>query len=58
MSLHPLDRPAWSALHGRQAQFALWRNSAVRFSRGIGMFVAAPDWTTTWCPSMTSVLTE
>jgi ribosomal protein S18 acetylase RimI-like enzyme len=41
LSSHVLDRPAWSALNGRQAEFAVWQGAAVRFSRGIGMFVAA-----------------
>jgi predicted GNAT family acetyltransferase len=42
LSSHILDQPAWSALNGRQAEFAIWQGSAVRFARGIGMFVAAP----------------
>jgi predicted GNAT family acetyltransferase len=42
LSFHVLDQPAWSALNGRQAEFAIWQGSAVRFARGIGMFVAAP----------------
>jgi predicted GNAT family acetyltransferase len=41
LSSHVLDQPAWSALNGRQAQFAIWQGSAVRFARGVGMFVAA-----------------
>lgn len=44
MAPHVLDRPAWSALNGRQAEFAIWQGSAVRFARGIGMFVAAPTY--------------
>ena len=42
MSSQVLDRPAWSALNGRQAEFAIWQGCAVRFARGIGMFVSAP----------------
>jgi predicted GNAT family acetyltransferase len=41
LSSHVLDRPAWSALNGRQGEFAIWQGCAVRFARGIGMFVAA-----------------
>ena len=58
LSGHPLDRPAWSALHGRQAQFAVWRGSAVRFRRGVGMFVAVPDWSQSSVDDVAGLIAE
>ncbi|HEY9236727.1 MULTISPECIES: GNAT family N-acetyltransferase [Phenylobacterium] len=40
---HPLDRPAWSALTGRQSVFAVAQGAARRFSPEYGLFAAAPD---------------
>ena len=40
---HPLDRPAWSALKGRQASFALGDARAARFAPAFGLFAAAAD---------------
>jgi len=40
---HPLDRPVWSMLTGRQAHLAEGDGSAVRIDRGYGVFGAAPD---------------
>ncbi len=40
---HPLDRPIWSALTGRQASLALTRGQAVRIRPDIGIFAAARD---------------
>lgn len=38
---HPLDRPVWSALQGRQAHLALRRGDAVRLRPDMGIFAAA-----------------
>lgn len=40
---HPLDRPVWSALTGRQSAISLQHGSAVRFSPEYGLFAATPD---------------
>lgn len=40
---HPLDRPVWSMLTGRQAHLAEGDGRAVRIDRGYGVFGAAPD---------------
>ncbi len=42
-SVHPLDRPVWSALTGRQSELALRQGSALRFAPDYGLFAAAPD---------------
>jgi hypothetical protein len=40
---HPLDRPVWSALNGRQASLARRDADARRFAPEYGPFGAAPD---------------
>lgn len=40
---HPLDRPVWSALTGRQAHLAVRQGQAHRFDPAIGLFAAIPD---------------
>lgn len=40
---HPLDRPVWHALTGRQASYSRRRGAAVRFAPDVGAFVAAED---------------
>lgn len=40
---HPLDRPVWSMLTGRQAHLAEGDERAVRIDRGYGVFGAAAD---------------
>ena len=40
---HPLDRPVWSALTGRQSHLARRQGAAVRFDPDFGLFAAAPD---------------
>lgn len=40
---HPLDRPIWNALTGRQADIALRAGAAVRLRPDIGIFAAAAD---------------
>jgi predicted GNAT family acetyltransferase len=40
---HPLDRPVWNALTGRQAYLALGDERAVRFDSDYGLFAAAAD---------------
>lgn len=40
---HPLDRPVWSMLTGRQAHIAEGDGRAVRIDRGYGPFGAAAD---------------
>jgi hypothetical protein len=40
---HPLDRPVWSALNGRQASLACRDADARRFAPEYGPFGAAPD---------------
>lgn len=40
---HPLDRPVWSMLTGRQAHLAEGDSRAVRIDRGYGVFGAAAD---------------
>ncbi|MEZ0243596.1 MAG: GNAT family N-acetyltransferase [Sphingomonas sp.] len=41
---HPLDRPVWNALTGRQAALAQGDARAVRLAEDYGVFVAAADW--------------
>lgn len=41
--MHPLDRPIWSALTGRQANLAVCQGDAVRLRPEIGIFGAARD---------------
>lgn len=43
MVTHPLDRPVWSMLTGRQAHLAEGNPRAVRIDRGYGVFGAAAD---------------
>jgi predicted GNAT family acetyltransferase len=40
---HPLDRPIWHALTGRQAEYALGDERAWRFDPDYGAFAAAAD---------------
>lgn len=40
---HPLDRPVWTMLTGRQAHLAEGDGQAVRIDRGYGVFGAAAD---------------
>ena len=40
---HPLDRPVWSALTGRQASLALGDARALRFDPAYALFAAAAD---------------
>ncbi len=40
---HPLDRPVWSALTGRQASLAQGDDRAWRFDPAYGLFAAAAD---------------
>ncbi len=40
---HPLDRPIWSALTGRQASLAVLNGQAVRIRPDMGIFAAARD---------------
>ncbi len=40
---HPLDRPVWSALAGRQSDVALVQGRAMRFRPAYGLFAAIPD---------------
>jgi predicted GNAT family acetyltransferase len=42
-SPHPLDRPIWRALTGRQAGYALGDGRALRFDPDYGAFAAAAD---------------
>lgn len=42
-SVHPLDRPVWSALNGRQAKFSLGDGRARRFAPEYGPLSAAAD---------------
>ncbi|WP_269713779.1 GNAT family N-acetyltransferase [Caulobacter sp. NIBR2454] len=43
MSRHPLDRPIWSALTGRQASYAIPGGRAARFHPDAAVFAAAGD---------------
>lgn len=43
MAEHPLDRPAWAALTGPQADLALIEGPARRFDPAYGLFLAAED---------------
>ncbi|WP_428683923.1 GNAT family N-acetyltransferase [Sphingopyxis sp.] len=43
MAAHPLDRPVWTMLTGRQAHLAEGDARAVRLDRGYGVFGAAAD---------------
>ena len=40
---YPLDRPAWSALAGRHAAFALTRGGARRYDPAYGVFASVED---------------
>lgn len=40
---HPLDRPAWAALHSRQAAWAVGQGLAVRFDPAAAIFAAIGD---------------
>jgi len=40
---HPLDRPVWNALTGRQTHLAIREGDAVRLRPDVGVFVAARD---------------
>jgi ribosomal protein S18 acetylase RimI-like enzyme len=40
---HPLDRPVWNALTGRQAHLAVAHEAAVRIDPGYGLFAALRD---------------
>ena len=40
---HPLDRPVWTMLTGRQAHLAEGDARAVRIDRGYGVFGVAAD---------------
>ena len=42
-AIHPLDRPAWSALTGRQSHLALIEGGARRFDPAYGVFAALDD---------------
>ena len=42
-SVHPLDRPVWSVLTGRQSELSLALGSALRFAPDYGLFAATPD---------------
>ncbi|WP_254602121.1 GNAT family N-acetyltransferase [Sphingomonas bacterium] len=42
-AVHPLDRPVWNALGGRQAGLAITDGPAVRMRPDIGIFAAAAD---------------
>jgi ribosomal protein S18 acetylase RimI-like enzyme len=43
MAAHPLDRPIWSMLTGRQAHLAEGNARALRIDRGYGVFGVAAD---------------
>jgi ribosomal protein S18 acetylase RimI-like enzyme len=43
MTAHPLDRPIWSMLTGRQAHLAEGDGRALRLDRGYGVFGVAAD---------------
>ena len=43
MTAHPLDRPIWSMLTGRQAHLAEGEGGALRIDRGYGVFGVAAD---------------
>ena len=43
MTAHPLDRPLWSMLTGRQAHLAEGDGRALRIDRGYGVFGVAAD---------------
>ena len=43
MTAHPLDRPIWSMLTGRQAHLAEGDERALRIDRGYGVFGVAAD---------------
>ncbi|PKB25758.1 FR47-like protein [Novosphingobium kunmingense] len=43
MTPHPLDRPVWGALTGRQADLAIATGDALRLDPGFGPFAAARD---------------
>ncbi|NQT08856.1 GNAT family N-acetyltransferase [Candidatus Bathyarchaeota archaeon] len=40
---HPLDNPSWAALRGRQSEFAITGNNAMRYRPEVFMMAAIPD---------------
>jgi len=40
---HPLDNPAWEALNGRQAEFAIKSEGVLRYRPDVFMFAGIPD---------------
>jgi ribosomal protein S18 acetylase RimI-like enzyme len=40
---HPLDNPAWEALNGRQAEFAIKGEGVLRYRPDVFMFAGIPD---------------
>ncbi len=40
---HPLDNPCWTALRGRQSEFAISGNNAMRYRPEVFMMAAIPD---------------
>ena len=55
-SAHPLDRPIWSALCGRQASFAVVEGPARRFTPDVGVFAAVEDASTSSFQSLASLI--
>ncbi|WP_369060642.1 GNAT family N-acetyltransferase [Caulobacter sp. 73W] len=58
MSEHPLDRPAWHALNGRQASYAIPLGQAVRFASEAALFAACRDDSETAHADLTAVIRQ
>ena len=56
MTGHPLDRPIWHALNGRQRHFARGAGLALRFDPGVEPFVACGEDTPEALAAMASLL--
>ncbi len=58
MPAHPLDRPVWSALTGRQSDLAIGHGAALRFAPEYGLFAALPAMSAAACADLASLVAE
>lgn len=55
---HPLDRPAWSALTGRHAAFALGAGEVRRYHPAFGVFVGSSKWSDAALEALAAIVTN